>query len=138
MISNWNTQTVKVAIKAEPTVKEDATSSAIINSENDHKTEADEDDDIDDDIVIISRPKLNLPPVQYSKQYYDLNMNGLEIELRRFLASPSPPTSSSIASVTKSPLKMSKSAEMAALATSAIASTTGAGSRRLKQHIRQR
>lgn len=137
------------------------------------KNEEDEYDDVDDDIVIISRPKLNLPPVQYSKQYYDLNMGGLEIEMKRFSscfstsssssslssssvhhhphhAVNSPPvhratainpvvttTASNIASITKSPIKSSRS-DMAMLARSAAVLFTGANARRVKQQFRQR
>jgi hypothetical protein len=58
----------------------------------------------DDDIVIVSHPDLNIPPIQYSKQYYDLNINGLEAEFKRFNQQM---TQSNIASITKSPIKPS-------------------------------
>ncbi len=60
--------------------------------------EDDDEDDLDDDIVIVSKQNLNLPPVQYSKQFYDLNINGLEAELRKF----SPATS--LSSCSSSPV----------------------------------
>lgn len=103
----------------------------------------DDEDDVDGDIVIVSRPKLNLPPVQYSKQYYDLNMNGLEIELRRLSPSVSP--AANIASVTKSPFKTTvKAISNASTAAVNPASASGTGTpselRRNKQlnQIRQR
>lgn len=138
-------------MKREPTISKDG------SIEKDDKDDED-DDDGDDDIVIVSRPKLNLPPMQYSKQYYDLNMNGLENELRRLapsLASISSTSSSTtnvssllssvssnnIASMTKSPIKPSKSDLAAAAALSsqqAAGNVSSASLRRAKLQIRQR
>ena len=39
----------------------------------------------------MSKQHLNIQPIQYSKQYYDLNMNGLESELKRFTPADSGP-----------------------------------------------
>ena len=77
-------------------------------NENEVEEEDEEDDYNDDDIVIVSKLNLNLPPVQYSKQFYDLNMNGFEHELKRFGAgsvsscSSSPASTNAITTVTKS------------------------------------
>ena len=66
--------------------------------------------------MIVSKLNLNLPPVQYSKQFYDLNMNGLEHELKRFGAGSvsscsSSPSTNAVTTVTKSvvrPIPISK------------------------------
>jgi hypothetical protein len=39
--------------------------------------------DGDDDIVVVTKLYLNIPPVQYSKQYYDSNMSAFEHQLRK-------------------------------------------------------
>jgi len=47
--------------------------------------EVEEDEyDNETEYVIVSKQHLNIQPVQYSKSFYDLNMNGLEHELKRF------------------------------------------------------
>jgi hypothetical protein len=81
--------------------------------------EEEEPEEGDDDIVIVSKLNLNLPPIQYSKQYYDLNINGFESELKKLTTSatsllPTPSllsvSSNTVTTVTKSPLKSSASA----------------------------
>lgn len=66
-----------------------------------------DDEDGDDDIVIVSRLSLNLPPVQYSKQYYDLNISGFETEMKKFVhkTGEKQNVTNIIASAVKSPIK---------------------------------
>lgn len=55
----------------------------------------------------MSKQHLNIQPVQYSKQYYDLNMNGLENELKRFSPcqnSSSPHSQSTVTKHIKAPI----------------------------------
>ena len=71
-----------------------------------------DDEDPDDDIVIVSKHNLNMPPVQYSKQFYDSNMNGLDTELKKFTPNSSCSSSplnntynNTVTTITKSPIK---------------------------------
>jgi len=86
-------------------------------SNNPYSLSIDDEDDLDDDIVIVSKQNLNLPPVQYSKQFYDSNINGFETELKKFSPAYISSSSSSplnnnniinnntITTITKSPIK---------------------------------
>lgn len=66
-----------------------------------------ESDSYNEEYVIVSKQHLNIQPVQYSKQYYDLNMNGLENELKRFSPSQnslSPHTHGTVTKHIKAPI----------------------------------
>ena len=65
-----------------------------------------EDEELDDDIVIVRKSTLNQPPVQYSKQFYDININGFESELKKMGNAIRDLNLKK--SVTKSPIKSSK------------------------------
>ena len=75
-------------------------------------------DEGDDDIVIVSKLNLNVPPMQYSKSYYDTNMKSFETDCRK-ITSNSPQLSrcsnsvlsneNLVTTITKNPLKTSQS-----------------------------
>lgn len=83
-------------------------------------TDTDTENDFDDDIVVITRVSLpNLPSMQYSKQYYDSNIQMFEAELKKFLklnnSDAQVTITNNIASMSKTPIKSNKPKEISQL-----------------------